>query len=105
VGKDSAEVGSVLDDFSSMYLDEGKYADAEPLFARLIAVEEKVFGADAAILAETLPKYAQVERKLGHNQQADQLEARAKEIAAQPAPAPKPAVAKKAASSSTAKRN
>jgi hypothetical protein len=106
VGKDSAEVGSVLDDFSSMYLDERKFADAEPLFARLVTVEEKVFGTDAPILAQTLPKFAQVERKLGHADHANQLETRAKTIAGAQAPAPKAIVTKKKpATTAAAKRN
>ena len=72
----------MLDDFSSMYMEEGKYAEAEPLFTRLVTVEEKVFGPEGPILAQTLPTYAEVERKLGRAKEADQLDARAKAIAA-----------------------
>jgi Tetratricopeptide repeat len=70
---------------SSMYLTEEKYADAEPLYARLIEVEQKAFGSKSQMLANTLINYATVLRKLGRGAEAAQMENRSKAILAEQA--------------------
>jgi hypothetical protein len=75
----------VLDAISSVYLAEEKYADAEPIYARLIVVEQKTFGEHSLILANTLQNYAIALRKLGRDVQAVQMEDRSKAIQAEQA--------------------
>jgi len=65
-----------------MYVADGKYTEAAPLFVQLVSMEEKVLGPDAPILAETLSAYAAAQRKLGRDAEAVKLEERARQIMA-----------------------
>ena len=65
-----------------MYAMEGKYSQAQPIYARLVELEEKTFGQRSLGPANTLDGYAQALRKLGHAAKAGELEDRAKAIRA-----------------------
>ena len=45
-GSDHPAVGKSLNNLASMYLAQGKYAEAEPLYKRALAIDEKAFGKD-----------------------------------------------------------
>jgi len=65
-----------------MYAMEGKYSQAQPIYARLVELEEKTFGQRSLGPANTLDGYAQALCKLGHGAKAGELEDRAKAIRA-----------------------
>jgi hypothetical protein len=65
-----------------MYAMEGKYSQAQPIYACLVELEEKTFGQRSLGPANTLDGYAQALRKLGHAAKAGELEDRAKAIRA-----------------------
>jgi tetratricopeptide (TPR) repeat protein len=60
----------------------GHFTDAEPLYARAIAIVEKVAGPDHPVIGELLGKRADDLRKMGKTVEADQAAARAAKIAA-----------------------
>jgi len=60
----------------------GHFAEAEPLYARAIAVVEKVAGPDHPVVGQLLGKRADSLRKMGKTAEADQAAARAAKIAA-----------------------
>ena len=60
----------------------GHFADAEPLYARAIAIVEKAAGPDHPAVGELLGRRADDLRKLGKTAEADQAAARAAKIAA-----------------------
>jgi hypothetical protein len=68
-----------------MYAMEGKYSEAQLIYVHLVELEEKTFGAQSLVLANTLDGYAQALRKLGQDAKAGEIEDRAQAIrAAQP---------------------
>ncbi len=65
-----------------MYDDQGRYAEAEPLYKRALAIVEKALGPEHPDLATSLENYAALLRKTGHATLATKMEARAKAIRA-----------------------
>jgi hypothetical protein len=65
-----------------MYAMEGKYSETQPIYARLVELEEKTFGQQSVVLANTLEGYAQALRKLAQDAKASELEDWAKAIRA-----------------------
>ncbi|MFC1813497.1 tetratricopeptide repeat protein [Thermodesulfobacteriota bacterium] len=58
----------------------GKYAEAEPLYKRSLAILEKAFGPDHPQVAIFLRNMAKCYMKTGKEKEAEKLEARAKNI-------------------------
>ena len=58
----------------------GRYAEAEPLYERLLAVEEKALGPEHPDLDESLTNYAALLQTMGRDAEAARMEARAKAI-------------------------
>ena len=82
MGPTSPKVGSALDDLSSLYFGENKFAEAERVYARLLTVEEKTFGSHSVIVANTLDNYATTLHKLNQNGEAAKVEERVRTIRA-----------------------
>ncbi len=59
-------------------LAQGRYADAEPLYKRALAIHEKVLGPEHPLVAQSLENYAILLRKTGRDIAAQNLEASAK---------------------------
>ncbi len=65
-----------------LYRLQGRYAKAEPLYKRSLAILEKALGAEHPNVAASLENYAALLRKTGRGTEASKLEARAKAIRA-----------------------
>ncbi len=61
---------------------QGRYAEAEPLYKRSLAIREKALGPQHPHIATILQDYAPLLRKTGRSTEAAKLEARAKAIRA-----------------------
>ena len=46
LGPDHPDVGTSLNNLASLYRDQGRYAEAEPLYKRALAIYEKALGPD-----------------------------------------------------------
>ncbi len=69
-----------LNSLARLYGDQGKYAEAEPLVKRALAIQEKALGPQHPNVAQGLENYAALLRKTGRTAEADKMEARAKAI-------------------------
>ena len=72
----------VLINLAGLYRTLGRYADAEPVYERALAVTEASLGPDDPTLAMVLENYALLLRTTGRTAAADELEVRAKAIRA-----------------------
>ena len=61
---------------------EARYAEAEPLFKRSLAILEKALGPEHPDVAASLENYASLLRQTARADEAERLEARAKAIRA-----------------------
>ncbi len=71
-----------LNNLAALYAAQGRYAKAEPLYQRALAIAEKALGPDHPHVATALENYAALLRKTGRGNEAAKLEARAKAIRA-----------------------
>ncbi len=69
-----------LNNLALLYAAQGRYAEAEPLYKRALAISEKALGPDHPNVATSLENYAAVLRKTGRTSEAANIEARAKTI-------------------------
>ncbi len=65
-----------------LYHGQVKYAEAEPLYERALAIREEALGAEHPHVAQSLENYAALLRKTGRDAEAARMEARAKAIRA-----------------------
>ena len=65
-----------------LYQAQGKYAEAEPLYKRSLAIREKALGPEHPDVATSLENYAALLRQTAHADEAERMEARAKAIRA-----------------------
>ena len=65
---------------AAYYTTQGRYADAEALWQRALAIKEKTLGPHHPDVAATLAKYAVLLHKMGREQEALSLEQRAQTI-------------------------
>ena len=72
-----------LNNLAELYRAQDRYAEAEPLQKRALAIREKALGPDHPNVAKSLENYAAVLRKTGRTTEAAKLEAQAKAIRAQ----------------------
>jgi hypothetical protein len=63
-----------------MLFAQGRPAEAEPLYRRSIAIQEKVLGSQHPDLARSLDNYAALLRKQGRDAEARGFETRARDI-------------------------
>ena len=76
LGPEHPHVATVLANLAELYSDEGKYAQAEPLYRRALAIREKVLGPEHPAIAPLLANYATLLRATGRQEEAASLEAR-----------------------------
>ena len=69
-----------LNDLAALYEKQGRYAEAEPLYQRALRIQEKDYGPEHPVLADTLLNYAKVLRKTGREGEAAKMETRAEAI-------------------------
>jgi tetratricopeptide (TPR) repeat protein len=83
-GRESQWLGWILHTLGWIHEKQGRLADAAPFFKRGLAITEKALGphdSEAAHqLAHQLDDYAVVLRKVGRQQEAEELEAQARAI-------------------------
>jgi tetratricopeptide (TPR) repeat protein len=63
-----------------LYSDKGDFAKAKSFFDKALTLREKRFGSEHPKVASTLEEYAKLQVKLGFDQEAQQMEERAKSI-------------------------
>ncbi len=78
--RDHPHVATGLNNLAELYQAQGRYAEAEPLYRRSLAIDEKALGPEHPNLATSLENYAALLRETGHTAKADKMEARAKAI-------------------------
>ena len=81
-GPDDPRVATGLNNLAGLYGTQGRYAEAEPLYKRALAIFEKALGPDHPNVAGSLENYAALLRKTIRKRKAKKLEARAKAIRA-----------------------
>ena len=77
---DHPNVDLSLNNLAALYDNQGKYAQAEPLLQRALAIREKTLGADHPKVAESLENYAALLRKMNREAEAERMDARAQVI-------------------------
>ena len=82
LGPEHPDVATGLNNLALLYDDQGKYAEAEPLYKRALAIWEKALGPEHPKVATSLENYAALLRKTGRGNEATKMEARAKVIRA-----------------------
>jgi tetratricopeptide (TPR) repeat protein len=73
-------VATFLNNLGELYTVQGRYAEAEPLYKRALAIMEKARGPYHRNVATVLENMAKLYKKTGRNDEAKQLEERAKRI-------------------------
>ena len=79
-GDDDLRLARSLNNLAAAYAAQGKYAEAEPLYQRALAILEKVLGPDHPDVAAVLSNYADLLRATKRGTEAASLEARAAAI-------------------------
>ncbi len=79
-GPQDPRLATSLNDLGEVYRLQGKYAEAEPLYKRSLAIYEKALGPEHPNVATSLENYAALLRKTGRSDEATEMEARAKAI-------------------------
>ncbi len=81
-GPQDPRLATSLNNLAGLYRAQGKYAEAEPLYKRALAIGEKTLGPEHPHVAMTLENYAALLRETGRGAAATNMEARAKAIRA-----------------------
>ena len=76
------EVGTGLNNLAGLYLAQGRYAEAEPLYKRALVINEKAFGSDHPEVATNLNNLAALYHDQGRYAEAEPLFKRALAIRA-----------------------
>ncbi len=71
-----------LNNLALLYQTQGKYAEAEPLYKRSLAIDEKAFGPDHLKVATCLRNMAECFKKTRKKKEAKRLEEQASIIEA-----------------------
>jgi CHAT domain-containing protein len=77
LGPDHPDVGLSLNNLAALYNDQGRYADAEPLLKRALAIFERVLGPNYPVVAFSLNNLAFLYIKQGRYADAEPLVKRA----------------------------
>jgi len=86
LGVEHPDLARSLHHLADRYAAHEKYAEAERLCQRALAIREKILGPEHPEVATTLDRYAVLLRKLDRGTDAEAMEARAALIRAHPAP-------------------
>ena len=81
-GPQDPRLATSLNNLALLYKTQAKYAEAEPLYKRALAIDEKALGPEHPHVATSLENYAALLRKTGRSDEARKMEARAKAIRA-----------------------
>ncbi len=73
-------VATSLNNLAEFYRAQGRYAEAEPLYQRSLAVWENTFGPNYPEVTTCLVNYAALLRNTGRVDEATEMEARARAI-------------------------
>ena len=71
-----------LNNLAALYQAQGNYAEAEPLYQRALAIDEKALGPEHPDVATSLENYASLLRETGRAGDAAEMETRAQAIRA-----------------------
>ena len=82
VGRENPDVATSLKNLALLYMTQGQYAQAEPLYTRSLAIREKVFGPNHPDVAQSLENMAALFRKTGREKAEEALQQRAAAILA-----------------------
>ncbi len=82
LGPDHPDTATTLNNLALLYSDQGKYAQAEPLYQRALAIYEQAFDPDHPYIATVLENYARLLRQMQRNEEAATLEQRAQAMRA-----------------------
>jgi tetratricopeptide (TPR) repeat protein len=80
LGAGHVDTAQSLNNLARLYYEQGKYAEAEPLYKRSLAIVEKALGYKHPNLFTVLMNYADLLRKMSRGAEAAKLEARAAKI-------------------------
>ena len=80
LGPNDPRLAASLNNLAAIYDAQGKYAEAEPLYKRSLAIREKALGPDHPDVATTLENYADLMRKTGREAEAEKMKVRATAI-------------------------
>jgi tetratricopeptide (TPR) repeat protein len=80
LGPDHPDVATSVNNLAYSCSEQGKYAKAEPLFQRALAIQEKALGLNHPDVATSLKNIAVLYRKTGRANSAERLEDRAAKI-------------------------
>ena len=85
MGLMTVRLATSLNNLALLYKAQGRYAEAEPLYQRSLAIREKALGPEPPAVATSLENYADLLRKTGRVSEATKMETRAKAIRAKQA--------------------
>jgi tetratricopeptide (TPR) repeat protein len=74
------DIAVTLNSMAGLLRDQGRFAEAEPLYRRALAIRERALGPDNTSVGETLKDYAELLRRTGRAREAAALEERAARI-------------------------
>ncbi len=77
LGPEHPDVATSLNNLALLYYNQGKYADAEPLYKRALAIKEKALGPEHPSVATSLNNLAALYRVQGRYAEAEPLHKRA----------------------------
>jgi tetratricopeptide (TPR) repeat protein len=77
LGADHPAVATCLNNLANLYHSQGRYAEAEPLYGRSLAIWEQQLGADHPAVATSLNNLAGLYRTQGRYAEAEPLYCRA----------------------------
>lgn len=78
-GPGDVRLATSLNNLALLYKAQGRYAEAEPLYKRSLAIDEKALGPEHPAVATSLENYADLLRKTGRLSEATNMETRAKQ--------------------------
>ena len=81
-GEQDPRLATSLNNLALFYKTQRRYAQAEPLMQRALAIREKALGPEHPDVATVLENYAALLHKLNRDAEADKTEARAQAIRA-----------------------
>ncbi len=83
LGPEHPDVAQSLNNLAALYDDQGRYAEAEPLYQRSLAIWEKALGPAHPHVATSLENYAALLRQTACADEAERMWARANAIRAE----------------------
>lgn len=82
LGPSDPHLATILNNLALLHIAQGNYAAAEPLCKRMLAILENALGPDDLKVADFVEKYAALLHQMQREQDAQELESRAKAIRA-----------------------